>query len=115
MVSVVRAENTPVVNWRQAAALLDWGFALPAGPPAVGTLVDAAPPPPTASAGTAGPVGHLHRPGDAGVRLPGGVRCPADRDDRRRRGAAVAVALLAVALHPPTPTPLRTRRPPAPE
>ena len=57
VVSVVRAENTPVVNWRQAAALLDWGFALPAGTASVGTLVDAAPPPPTASAGVAGPSG----------------------------------------------------------
>jgi D-alanyl-D-alanine carboxypeptidase (penicillin-binding protein 5/6) len=57
VVSVVRAENTPVVNWRQAAALLDWGFALPPGTAPVGTLVDAAPPPPTASAGVPGPAG----------------------------------------------------------
>jgi D-alanyl-D-alanine carboxypeptidase (penicillin-binding protein 5/6) len=35
--------------WEQAAALLDWGFALPADTPSVGLLVDAAPavPPPT--------------------------------------------------------------------
>ncbi|MDT7578951.1 MAG: hypothetical protein QOK35_211 [Pseudonocardiales bacterium] len=62
VVSVVRAENTPVVNWRQAAALLDWGFALPAGTAPVGTLVDAAPPPPTASAGVSGPSGTFTDP-----------------------------------------------------
>jgi D-alanyl-D-alanine carboxypeptidase (penicillin-binding protein 5/6) len=62
VVSLVRAENTPVVNWRQATALLDYGFALPADAPAVGTLVDAAPAALTASAGTAGPAGTFTGP-----------------------------------------------------
>jgi serine-type D-Ala-D-Ala carboxypeptidase (penicillin-binding protein 5/6) len=57
VVAVVRAENTPVVNWRQAAALLDYGFALPAGTAPLGTLVDGAPPPPTGSVGAAAPSG----------------------------------------------------------
>ena len=50
VVALVRGEQQPVLIWRQAAALLDWGFALPAGRAPVGMLVDAAPPPPTASA-----------------------------------------------------------------
>jgi D-alanyl-D-alanine carboxypeptidase (penicillin-binding protein 5/6) len=80
VVSLVRAENTPVVNWRQAAALLDYGFALPAGAPAVGTLVDAAPAPPTASAGRTGPAGTFTGPVTTGrtspvvSRRPGGER-----------------------------------------
>ena len=104
VVSLVRAENTPVVNWRQAAALLDYGFALPAGAPAVGTLVDAAPAPPTASAGTAGPAGTFTGPVTTGLRLPGGLTLPGGTATiAGAAGAAVAVLLLAVAL-------LRTRR-----
>jgi D-alanyl-D-alanine carboxypeptidase (penicillin-binding protein 5/6) len=66
VVAVVRAENTPVANWRQAAALLDWGFALPAGAAPVGTLVDAAPPPLTGSAGVPGPSGTFTEPATRG-------------------------------------------------
>jgi D-alanyl-D-alanine carboxypeptidase (penicillin-binding protein 5/6) len=62
VVSVVRTENRPVVNWRQAAALLDYGFALPATTAPLGTLVDAAPPPPTGSVGTTGPSGTFTAP-----------------------------------------------------
>jgi D-alanyl-D-alanine carboxypeptidase (penicillin-binding protein 5/6) len=62
VVSVVRTENRPVVNWRQAAALLDYGFALPATTAPLGTLVDAAPPPPTGSVGTTGPSGTFTGP-----------------------------------------------------
>jgi D-alanyl-D-alanine carboxypeptidase (penicillin-binding protein 5/6) len=57
VVAVVRAENTPTPTWRQAAALLDWGFALPAGTAPLGALVDAAPPPLAGSVGAAGPSG----------------------------------------------------------
>ena len=104
VVSLVRAENTPVVNWRQAAALLDYGFALPATAPAVGTLVDAAPAPPTASAGTAGPAGTFTGPVTTGLRLPGGVTLPGGTATiAGAAGTVVAVLLLAVAL-------LRTRR-----
>jgi serine-type D-Ala-D-Ala carboxypeptidase (penicillin-binding protein 5/6) len=70
VVAVVRAENAPVVNWRQAAALLDYGFALPAGTSAVGTLVDAAPPAPTGSAGVPGPSGSFTGPVSTGVPVP---------------------------------------------
>jgi serine-type D-Ala-D-Ala carboxypeptidase (penicillin-binding protein 5/6) len=69
VVSVVRAENTPVVNWRQAAALLDYGFALPAGTPPVGTLVDTAPPLPAGSAGVPGPSGSFTGPVTTGTSL----------------------------------------------
>ncbi|HEX5811041.1 MAG TPA: serine hydrolase [Pseudonocardia sp.] len=104
VVSLVRAENTPVVNWRQAAALLDYGFALPAGAPAVGTLVDAAPAPPTASAGATGPAGTFTGPVTTGLHLPGGRALPGGTATiAGAAGAAVAVLLPAVAL-------LRTRR-----
>ncbi len=115
VVSLVRAENTPVVNWRQAAALLDYGFALPATAPAVGTLVDAAPAPPTASAGTAGrpapsPAGDdgpaPSRRGDAARRY---------RDDRRSRGdgGGRPAAGRGTAPHPPS-TARRTECPAPP-
>jgi D-alanyl-D-alanine carboxypeptidase (penicillin-binding protein 5/6) len=76
VVSVVRAENTPVVNWRQAAALLDWGFSLPATTSSVGTLVDSAPAPLSASAGTPGPSGTFTAPVTRGVALPGSLVVP---------------------------------------
>jgi D-alanyl-D-alanine carboxypeptidase (penicillin-binding protein 5/6) len=97
VVSVVRAENTPVVNWRQAAALLDWGFALPAGVTPVGMVVDAAPPPLAASAGTPGPSGTFRAPLTRGVALPGGIVLP--RSTAIVAGiAAATVVLLAVAV-----------------
>jgi D-alanyl-D-alanine carboxypeptidase (penicillin-binding protein 5/6) len=49
VVALVRGEQTPVPMWRQAASLLDAGFALPAGSPVFGALVDATPPPPPRS------------------------------------------------------------------
>lgn len=70
VVSVVRTENKPVVNWRQASALLDYGFALPAGSPAVGTLVDSAPPSTTGSAGVSGLSGTFTGPATEGVGWP---------------------------------------------
>ncbi len=88
VVAVVRAENTPVVNWRQAAALLDWGFALPPGTAPVGTLVDVAPPPPTGSAGVPGPSGTFTGPATRGPSTPTVVAGAA---------AAGVTALLAVA------------------
>ncbi len=39
VVSLMLAERVPVPTWQQAARLLDWGFALPSGTPAVGELV----------------------------------------------------------------------------
>ena len=109
VVSVVRAEHTPVVNWRQAAALLDWGFALPEGRPPVGTLVDAAPPPPTASAGTPA-VGHLHRPLTRGVPLPGGIVLPGG--SRRSRAPQPQRSPSCCS---PSPWPAAGVAPPAPE
>ena len=96
---MVRAENTPVVNWRQAAALLDWGFARPKDAPPVGTLVDAAPPPLTASAGTPGPSGTFTAPLTRGVPLPGGIVLPGGLAMiAGTAAAAIAVVLLALAL-----------------
>ncbi len=54
---LVRGEQRPVPMWRQAAALLDLGFALPAGSAPVGTLVDAPPPAAAAPGATTGPAG----------------------------------------------------------
>ncbi len=51
VVSVMDTENVPLRAADQAALLLDWGFAVPAGVDAVGTLVDSGelPPLPTTS------------------------------------------------------------------
>jgi D-alanyl-D-alanine carboxypeptidase (penicillin-binding protein 5/6) len=95
----VLAENTPVVNWRQAAALLDWGFTLPPNTQAVGTLVDGAPQPLTASAGAPGPSGTFTAPVTRGVALPGGMVLPGGTAFLAGVAAAVvAVLLLVVAL-----------------
>ncbi len=40
VVTLMRGEQRPVQMWQQAAALLDWGFAQPAGGPGIGRLVD---------------------------------------------------------------------------
>lgn len=51
VVSIMDTENTPLNAPAQAALLLDWGFAVPAGTAGVGTLVtpaDLTPPPSTA-------------------------------------------------------------------
>lgn len=39
VVSLMLAEQVPIPTWEQAARLLDWGFALPAGTQSVGDLV----------------------------------------------------------------------------
>lgn len=60
VVAVMRGEQTPVPMWRQAADLLDWGFAQPAvSPSRIGVLVDTAPRPPDPPASTAAPVAAL--------------------------------------------------------
>ncbi|HVL82888.1 MAG TPA: D-alanyl-D-alanine carboxypeptidase family protein [Pseudonocardia sp.] len=59
VVTLVRGEQRPVPMWRQAAALLDHGFALPTGTSPVGRLVEGAPRPvpggPSAPVTPAGP------------------------------------------------------------
>jgi D-alanyl-D-alanine carboxypeptidase (penicillin-binding protein 5/6) len=99
VVSLVRAENTPVVNWRQAAMLLDWGFALPADAPTVGKLVDGAPAPVAASVGTSDPSGTFTSPVTQGLGLPGlGVVPGGTATIVGAAGAAVAGLLFAIAL-----------------
>ena len=102
VVSVVRAENTPVVNWRQAAALLDYGFALPPDAPARGHARGRRAAPPTAAA-AARPARHRQGPrggaparrsatiGDARWSLVARSRVAAAAGDRRgTRAPAVA-------------------------
>jgi D-alanyl-D-alanine carboxypeptidase len=58
VVSVMGTENVPLRAADQAALLLDWGFAVPAGAPGVGVLVDSAadvPPPATTAPPTTTP------------------------------------------------------------
>ena len=84
-------------------------------PPSVGTVVDAAPPPPTASAGTSSPSGTFTAPVAQGVSLPGGVLVPGGTETiAGAAAAAVAGLLLAVVVTrgrrqrrtpAPTPTP----------
>lgn len=71
LVTLLGAESQPLAGWQQGAALLDWGFALPADA-RVGQLVERgqrdAPRTPAAVAGT----GEI-RPGQpGGIRSPGG-------------------------------------------
>jgi serine-type D-Ala-D-Ala carboxypeptidase (penicillin-binding protein 5/6) len=54
VVSLMRDEQNPVLVTKEAAALLDWGFAQPAGATPVGVLVDQAPAPPTSATAAPG-------------------------------------------------------------
>jgi D-alanyl-D-alanine carboxypeptidase (penicillin-binding protein 5/6) len=49
VVAIMRGEQQPETMVKQASALLDWGFAQPAGAAPVGVLVDKAPAPPTSA------------------------------------------------------------------
>ena len=55
VVALMRGEQHPVHDGRPGAALLDMGFATPPSAPAVGTLVDRPPAPPTSAPVTAPP------------------------------------------------------------
>ena len=114
VVSLVRAENTPVVNWRQAAALLDWGFALPADAPPVGTLVDAAPPPLTASAGTPGPSGTFTAPLTRACRCRAESCCRAAPRRSRAPQPLRSPSCCSPSPWPAAPAPHRRRRTPSP-
>jgi D-alanyl-D-alanine carboxypeptidase (penicillin-binding protein 5/6) len=56
VVSVMNTENTPLRAGEQAARLLDWGFAVPAGTEGVGTLVTPGTLPTSAPAAGSGPL-----------------------------------------------------------
>jgi D-alanyl-D-alanine carboxypeptidase (penicillin-binding protein 5/6) len=73
VVVLMRGEQHPVPMDTQAARLLDWGFALPADTPPVGTLVDQAPTAPEAAA-----------------TAPDRQAAPAPGDETRHRGYALA-------------------------
>jgi D-alanyl-D-alanine carboxypeptidase (penicillin-binding protein 5/6) len=73
VVVLMRGEQHPVPMDTQAARLLDWGFALPADTPPVGTLVDQAP---TAS--------------EAAATAPDRQAAPTPGDETRHRGYALA-------------------------
>ena len=104
VVTMMHGTQQPRRQWMQGASLLDWGFALPAGTPPVGTLVTslaeatavaAAPTPSTGAAGQFGidRVGQLHAAqvqaqptseGDAGHDVIGDLQRNADRADPGR-------------------------------
>ena len=90
VVALVRAEQQPVPTWEQATALLDWGFAQPAGATPVGVLVDAAPTPPATATAD-----------DAATLAAGDTRGAANPSDVPLGLGLVAVGLVAagVLLH----------------
>ncbi|MGY1661374.1 D-alanyl-D-alanine carboxypeptidase family protein [Geodermatophilus sp. SYSU D00705] len=99
VVSVMNTENVPLRASDQAALLLDWGFAVPAGAPGVGVLVDSAadvPAPATTTPRTSSPP--AVRPAPAPVTAAAGE--PAGGAPLLAVGlgaAAVAVVLATVA------------------
>lgn len=100
-VTLMRGERAPLVPVAQAAALLDWGFSVPAGTPPVGTLVDG----PAAAAATTAPTTTVTpaptaapgpAPGaQADARATGGG---SDAPALVLAGAAVLLAVLAAVL-----------------
>jgi D-alanyl-D-alanine carboxypeptidase (penicillin-binding protein 5/6) len=101
----LRNQRTPLDQWQQAAALFDWGYKLPAGTPAVGTLVAPAAGSPQlattapAPALTAGP----QTSGSPGVNeaapLLGTTPAPALAAERStRNGSGIRDGLLALVL-----------------
>lgn len=62
VVSLMLAEQVPIPTWQQGARLLDWGFALPAGTTAVGSLVPPGSAEPQASDSPTGPTPSLALP-----------------------------------------------------
>jgi serine-type D-Ala-D-Ala carboxypeptidase (penicillin-binding protein 5/6) len=75
VVSVMNTERTPLRAADQAALLLDWAFALPAGTDGVGTLVrpgDLVPPPATSRSAAPRPAGEPRSSGTAAPAADGG-------------------------------------------
>jgi D-alanyl-D-alanine carboxypeptidase (penicillin-binding protein 5/6) len=70
VVSLMDGERTPLVPWRQAAALLDYGFALPAASGGVGRLLTTAPAPPAPAPATTATAPGLPQVGLAGASAP---------------------------------------------
>jgi serine-type D-Ala-D-Ala carboxypeptidase (penicillin-binding protein 5/6) len=110
VVSVMNTESRPLRAAEQAARLLDWGFAVPAGTPGVGRLVDPGevpeePPPPA-------PV-----PSPAATSAPAPAEVPTASGPAEEQGPAVPVVLGAGAVLLAGATALavrRLRRRPAP-
>ncbi|MGR6965986.1 D-alanyl-D-alanine carboxypeptidase family protein [Geodermatophilus sp. URMC 61] len=86
VVSVMGTESVPLRAADQAALLLDWGFAVPAGTAGVGRLVD--------SAADVSPLLPALFPGPAGVAAP----APAVADDGRSVLVPVALAVTATGI-----------------
>ncbi|HEV7472153.1 MAG TPA: serine hydrolase, partial [Pseudonocardia sp.] len=86
VVSLVRGEQRPVRMEKQAEALLDYGFALPASTAPVGTLVDAAPTPPSEPSASA-----------ASASAPGATANPSGQPGWWWAGSAVLVLAVGAA------------------
>jgi serine-type D-Ala-D-Ala carboxypeptidase (penicillin-binding protein 5/6) len=96
VVTFLHCERRPIDYWQQAAALLNWGFALPPGTPDVGTLVEPVDPnatgsptapPPTATSPAAAAAGAAASTSGGSPVLPLAIA-----------GAAGAVLLAGVSL-----------------
>ena len=87
VVSVMGTENVPLRAADQAAALLDWGFAVPAGTEGVGRLVD--------SAADVSPMLPTSVPGSAGVAA---APAPATADDEGSVLVPVSLAVTAAGI-----------------
>src|SRR4051794_11002949 len=95
VVSLMQAERRPVAEWEQAARLLDWGFATPAGTPGIGRR----------GGGTGAPPRRGPPPARAGSSPGGGCR-PGRRPRRRARRPPPRRP-----VRPPPRLPGRRRRP----
>jgi D-alanyl-D-alanine carboxypeptidase (penicillin-binding protein 5/6) len=89
-VVMLRAQRWPQDQWQQAAALLNWGYALPAGTPPVGQLAAAVHLAPAATAASH-PAAHTSNGAAAG-------RVDAAGSGSRPMSASVGLALALVAL-----------------
>ena len=97
LVVLLRGEQEPVRMWEQAARLLDYGFALPAGGRPVGMLVDAAPPDAGTTTGVdAGPGGAAGSPTAAAA--PAAAAPSPDGGATRRQVIYAAAPLTLAAL-----------------
>lgn len=89
VVSLMQSENLPLPTWKQAASLLDWGFAAPASVTGAGRLVlpDEVSPVPAKKSKVAAHA--AADPGRAGEQSAAATAAASERDPNLRTGAAL--------------------------